>query len=63
VRLNSSQRRKLFTAMKLDKKVCRGEITFVLAKRIGKVVWSQRVTDEAVHRALDEVAEPLQIVF
>ncbi len=63
VKLSSPQRKKLFTAMRLDKKVSGGEIKFVLAKRIGKVVWSQRVTDDAAHRALDEVAEPLQIVF
>ena len=63
VKLAATQRKKLFAAMKLDKKVSRGEITFVLAQRIGKVIWSQRVTDEAVHRALDQVTEPAQIVF
>ena len=63
VKLTAMQRKRLFAAMKLDKKVSRGEITFVLAQKIGKVSWSQRVTDEAVHRALDQVAEPAQIVF
>ncbi|MFM2295131.1 MAG: hypothetical protein RLZZ350_1544 [Verrucomicrobiota bacterium] len=63
VKLNPAARKKLFTAMKLDKKVSHGEITFVLAERIGKVVWSQLVTDAAVHRAFDEVAEPTQILF
>ncbi|MFM2082270.1 MAG: hypothetical protein RL380_961 [Verrucomicrobiota bacterium] len=63
VKLTGAQRKQLFAAMKLDKKVSRGEITFVLARKLGKVVWAQRVTDGAVHRALDEVAEPAQILF
>jgi 3-dehydroquinate synthase len=54
-RLNAKQRTKLFTAMRLDKKVSGGEIKFVLAKRIGKVVWEQRVPDPLVHRAVDEI--------
>jgi 3-dehydroquinate synthase len=53
VKLNASQRPKLFAAMKLDKKVSDGEIKFVLAKRIGKVVWGQRVPDAAIQKALD----------
>ena len=43
IKLNSVQRRKLFAAMRLDKKVSGGEIKFVLAKIMGKVAWGQRV--------------------
>ena len=52
VKLVASQRPKLFAAMKLDKKVHDGEIKFVLAKRIGKVVWGQKVSDSAVQKVL-----------
>jgi 3-dehydroquinate synthase len=52
VKLNASQRPKLFAAMKLDKKVSDGEIKFVLAKRIGKVVWGQRVPTTAIEKVL-----------
>ena len=52
VKLNASQRPKLFAAMKLDKKVSDGEIKFVLAKRIGKVVWGQRVPTPAIEKVL-----------
>ncbi len=53
VTLNSAQRTKLFAAMKLDKKVSAGEIKFVLAKRIGKVVWSQSVPESLIRATLD----------
>ena len=53
VTLNSSQRTKLFAAMKLDKKVSAGEIKFVLAKRIGKVVWGQNVPETLIRSVLD----------
>lgn len=56
VELNGAQRKKLFSAMQLDKKVSGGEIKFVLAERIGKVLWGQRVPDTLVHAALDAVA-------
>lgn len=52
VKLTASQRPKLFAAMKLDKKVSDGEIKFVLAKRIGKVVWGQRVPTTAIEKVL-----------
>ena len=39
--------------MRLDKKVSGGEFKFVLAKRIGKAVWGQRVPDELIAQALD----------
>jgi 3-dehydroquinate synthase len=53
VTLNSAQRTKLFAAMKLDKKVSAGEIKFVLAKRIGKVVWGQNVPESLIRSTLD----------
>ena len=52
IRLNPAQRRKLFTAMKLDKKVAGGEVKFVLARRIGKVVWGQNVPMDLIDRVL-----------
>ncbi len=52
VKLNASQRAKLFAAMKLDKKVSRGEIRFVLANRIGKVVWGQKVPTSVIEKLL-----------
>jgi 3-dehydroquinate synthase len=52
IKLNSVQRRKLFGAMKLDKKVSGGEIKFVLAKKIGRVVWGQQVTEAALRQVI-----------
>ena len=43
VSLNGAQLRRLFEAMKLDKKVSSGEIKFVLARRIGRVECGQKV--------------------
>ena len=53
IRLNSVQRRKLFVAMRLDKKVRGGEARFVLAKKIGKVLWGRRVPEVYIREALD----------
>jgi 3-dehydroquinate synthetase len=53
--LKPAQRQKLFAAMRFDKKVSGGEIKFVLAKRIGRVVWGQRVAGELIGRVLDEI--------
>ena len=58
IKLTSPQRTKLLAAMTLDKKVSAGEIKFVLAERIGKVVWSQTVPSAAVLGALDVIANP-----
>ena len=52
VKLNRLQRARLLAAMRLDKKVSSGEIKFVLAKRIGKVVWGQRVPEAAIEAIL-----------
>ena len=54
IRLNAAQQRKLFTAMKLDKKVSAGEIKFVLAQKIGKVVWAQQVPEALISQLLSE---------
>jgi 3-dehydroquinate synthase len=43
LKLTASQKARLLAAMKLDKKVSGGEITFVLARRIGQVEYGQRV--------------------
>jgi 3-dehydroquinate synthase len=51
---SAAQRTKIFAAMRLDKKVSGGEIKFVLAKKIGRVVWGQRVPDRAIHEVLSQ---------
>lgn len=56
MKLNPAARKKLFAAMRLDKKVSGGEIKFVLARKIGRVVWGQRVAEAAVNAALDKVS-------
>ena len=63
IKLSTAQQKKLFVAMRLDKKVSGGEIKFVLAKKIGKVVWGRQVSDELVHRTLGELSRPAQIIF
>jgi len=52
IALKPQQRARLFDAMRLDKKVSGGEIKFVLAERIGKVVWGQKVASEMIEKAL-----------
>jgi 3-dehydroquinate synthase len=52
IKLNSAQRKKLFTAMKLDKKVSGGEIKFVLARKIGAVEFGQCVPNALVESIL-----------
>jgi len=56
IRLGGLQRKRLLAAMRLDKKVSGGEIKFVLARKIGRVVWGQRVPEDLLHQALDEIA-------
>jgi 3-dehydroquinate synthase len=48
--LNQGQRKKLFAAMKLDKKVSAGEIKFVLARRIGEVEFGQKVPAASIDK-------------
>ena len=52
VKLNKIQTRRLLAAIKLDKKAEGGKVKFVLAKRIGKVITSQKVPDELVLQSL-----------
>jgi 3-dehydroquinate synthase len=52
LKLGAAQRKKLFAAMLLDKKVSGGEVKFVLAQRIGKVAWGQKVPAELVESVL-----------
>ena len=52
IKLSSVQHKKLFTAMKLDKKVSGGEIKFVLAEKIGKVAWGQKLPAELISQVL-----------
>jgi 3-dehydroquinate synthase len=52
IKLNSTQRQKLFDAMRLDKKVSGGEVKFVLAKKIGKVAWGQKVPQPLIEESL-----------
>jgi 3-dehydroquinate synthase len=52
VKLSTLQRKALFAAMRLDKKVSDGEVKFVLAERLGKVRWGQRVPDAAIQQVL-----------
>jgi 3-dehydroquinate synthase len=54
--LSPQQRKTLLAAMKLDKKVSAGKVTFVLAERIGKVHWGRQVPDALLHRTLDRLA-------
>ncbi|HEY4414216.1 MAG TPA: 3-dehydroquinate synthase [Verrucomicrobiae bacterium] len=56
IKLNAGQKRKLMAAMKLDKKVSAGEIKFVLAKKIGEVVWGQKVSAALIETILDGLA-------
>jgi 3-dehydroquinate synthase len=52
IKFNAAQSKRLFGAMKLDKKVSGGEITFVLAQKIGKVVWGQKVPADLIESVL-----------
>jgi 3-dehydroquinate synthase len=51
--LKAPQRKKLLSAMQLDKKVSGGEVKFVLASRIGAVEFGQRVPAAAIERTLN----------
>jgi len=53
VRLNTTQRARLFDAMLLDKKVKGGDINFVFARRIGRVEYGHKVSALLIRQALD----------
>jgi 3-dehydroquinate synthase len=55
VSLTQLQRKQLFDAMKLDKKVSGGEIKFVLARGIGKVEYGVKVPHAEVEAVLDVI--------
>lgn len=59
IRLSKPQQQRLLAAMRLDKKVSNGEIKFVLAKQIGKVIWGQRVPEELLQRTLNSRSSTL----
>ncbi|HEV2211202.1 MAG TPA: 3-dehydroquinate synthase [Verrucomicrobiae bacterium] len=52
LKLSTSERRKLLSAMTLDKKVSGGEIKFVLAREIGRVEHGQRVPPKLLEQFL-----------
>jgi 3-dehydroquinate synthase len=52
IRLGPAQSERLLAAMKLDKKVSGGEIKFVLAERIGKARWGQKVPRSLLARTV-----------
>jgi 3-dehydroquinate synthase len=53
IKLGAAQRKNLFAAMLLDKKVSGGEVKFVLAKKIGKVAWGQKVSSDLIDQVLN----------
>ncbi len=53
IKLNTKQRQKLFAAMRHDKKVSGGEVKFVLAEKIGRVRFGQKVPAELIDRSLN----------
>src|SRR5204863_2265958 len=52
LKASPSLRKKLIQAMKVDKKVSRGEVKFVLARRIGEVQFGCAVPESLVHEVL-----------
>jgi len=56
LKLNSKQRQELFDAMRLDKKVAGGKVHFVLARKLGTVIWGEPVPDALILHALDRIA-------
>ncbi|MEY2428034.1 MAG: 3-dehydroquinate synthase [Verrucomicrobiota bacterium] len=53
LRLSAVERKGLFSAMQLDKKVSNGEIKFVLARRIGTVEFGRRVPMPLIGEVID----------
>jgi 3-dehydroquinate synthetase len=52
LKLGRAQRARVKAAMRLDKKVSGGEVRFVLARRIGRVEFGQRVPAETLDQVL-----------
>jgi 3-dehydroquinate synthase len=57
VQLGAAQRKRLLAAMRLDKKVSDGALRFVLARRLGEVVWGESVSETELNAVLDAVTE------
>ena len=55
LRLTESKKKRLLNAMQLDKKVSNGEINFVLAEKIGKVVFGQKLSTPLIERILADL--------
>ncbi|MBI2948448.1 MAG: 3-dehydroquinate synthase [Verrucomicrobia bacterium] len=53
IALSAAQRQRLFSAMKLDKKVRGGEIKFVLVKGMGEASFGHQVPVQLIERVLD----------
>ena len=51
-KFSPAERKRLASAMQLDKKVSGGEIKFVLARRLGEVVWGQKVPPSDLDESL-----------
>ena len=49
---NAREVDRLLAAMRLDKKVSDGQIKFVLARKIGEVLWGQAVPEELIRQQL-----------
>lgn len=54
IKLNPAQRKKLFAAMLLDKKVSGGDVKFVLAKKIGAVEYGCKVPIATIESVLNK---------
>jgi 3-dehydroquinate synthase len=54
VHLRPARMKRLFNAMRLDKKVSAGELKFVLARRIGKVEFGHSVPADLIEKALQQ---------
>jgi 3-dehydroquinate synthase len=52
LKFGAAQRKRLFAAMLLDKKVSGGEVKFVLAQKLGKVIWGQNVPARLIESVL-----------
>jgi 3-dehydroquinate synthetase len=53
IKLKAPHRKKLFTAMQLDKKVSGGEVKFVLATKIGRVKYGCKVPTGLIEQILE----------
>lgn len=58
IKVGQQKMERLFAAMQLDKKVSGGEINFVLAEKLGKVIWGQKVSPRLIEETLQSMAKP-----